>query len=133
MPSFPRPRSTPPLPPQPLVPYEVERARRIAEINADPRCAAALGAAAQLRAAPAAAEAPGGGDQRAEAGRPEAAGAASTAEAAGAAGVAGAAGAAGVGETAEAAGLAGAAGLAEAAEAAEPVQPEGVLDLARAA
>ena len=39
VPSFPRPRSTPPLPPQPLSPYEVERARRIAEINADPRCA----------------------------------------------------------------------------------------------
>jgi hypothetical protein len=39
LPSFPRPRSTPPLPPQPLSPYEVERARRIAEINADPRCA----------------------------------------------------------------------------------------------
>ena len=51
-------------PPQ-LSEYEQDRARRIAEINADPRCAAALGAAAQLRAAPAAAEARGGDDQQA--------------------------------------------------------------------
>ena len=45
VPTFPHQRPTPPLPPRSLSQYEQDRLRRIAEINADPRCAAAQGAA----------------------------------------------------------------------------------------